>query len=108
MVPIDLLGTSARPIACSDFDDLVDHVLDRLTADRPLGRSHLDAGQQLLAVERFAAAITLDHEQVSGHMLIGRKALTTLLTLAAPANGVAGITCVNHTMRMYIHNEGNS
>src|SRR5262249_6916780 len=67
--------------------DLGDHLLDALGIDRALAQRYLDRAHQLVAVERHAAAVTLDHGQLAQlDPFEGGKAEIARETHAAPAN----------------------
>src|SRR4051794_35453770 len=63
--------------------DLVDHPLDRLGTDRPLGTSGLDAGPKLRPIKLLPAPVLL-HNNECGHLvaLVGGEAAAALLTLS--------------------------
>src|SRR3984885_806783 len=67
----DLAFTHALELA----DDLRDHLVDALGIDRALAAGDLHRPQQLVAVERHAAAVALDDDQLAQlHPLECRKA----------------------------------
>src|SRR5690242_5592792 len=79
--------------------DVGDHFLHALALDRPLAQGDLHRAHQLVAVERHAAAIALDHGEFAKlHALEGGKAEIAGHTDAPPPNhrGVLGRTGVLH------------
>lgn len=73
-------------------DDLVELFL----LDGPFGRRSLEPTEELVAVERLALSIALDHVHTNRlGPLVGREALVARFALPAPADGVSGLAGIH-------------
>ena len=81
------VGMSASPCALELAHDAVDHALDPLGRDVALAQRDLDRALQLVAIERRAAAVALDHRQFAQlHALEGGEAPAAIRADAAAAD----------------------
>src|SRR5262249_12076973 len=92
-------GDLALALALELAHDPRDLLFDALGLDRPLAQGDLHRAQQLVAVERHAAAVALDYDQLAQlHALEGGKAEIAGQAHAAAADdgGILGRPGVLH------------
>src|SRR3954447_14080124 len=89
-------GRSLAAFAPDCRFDRVNDLVEPLGLDRPLGRRPLKPAQELVAVERLAAPLALDHVHPDRlGPLVAREALAAAFALAAPTDRVSRLAGIH-------------